>query len=198
MISQVTGEVIERSRDRVIVDVNGLGLACYIPLQTYEDLPPAGEVTLYTHLHITDNKTALYGFSTREQRSLFEILTSVSRVGPSKGLNILGEGSASRISGAIKNEDISFLSRARGVGEKTAERICLEARDDVSELAASGSLSDSSESESEAELGAAREALQELGFSSRQADKALESVRERHEEVVQSGELVELALTEEL
>ncbi len=121
MIAFVRGEVIARAADHVIVDVRGVGYKVFVPRH-----PHADEVELHTHQVIREDGQFLYGFETREELALFELLISVSGVGPKAALAILSVARPSEIAAAIAAGDAAALARAPGVGKKTAERLIVD------------------------------------------------------------------------
>jgi Holliday junction DNA helicase RuvA len=132
MISFLRGKLIAASPTHVVVDCNGVGYEAAIPLSSFDKLPaPGGDVRILTYLHIREDAHLLYGFMTEAERELFKLLLSVSGVGPKIALTLLGGMSAVALKGAIVSNDIKSLSRIKGVGAKTAERLCVELRDKI-------------------------------------------------------------------
>ncbi len=132
MIARLSGTLVEKSVAGSIVDVTGVGYAVAHSLHTFEDLPAVGtRVELLTHLHVREDVLQLYGFSTPEERKLFELLLSVSGVGPRLGLAVLSGLSPASLARAIADENLGALTRIAGVGRKTAERIVIDLRDRV-------------------------------------------------------------------
>jgi Holliday junction DNA helicase RuvA len=107
----------------------------FIPLTTYTALPDAGaEVSIDVHTHVREDVIALYGFSTRRERSIFEKLMTISGIGPKLAVTILSGGSVEDLVGAIKRGDLARLTAIPGVGKKTAERIILELKDKLQDF----------------------------------------------------------------
>lgn len=137
MISLLRGKLVAASPTHVIVDCNGVGYEAAIPLSSFDKLPaPGGDVRILTYLHVREDAHLLYGFMTEAERELFRLLLSVSGVGPKIALTLLGGMSAVALKGAIVSNDIKSLSRIKGVGAKTAERLCVELRDKIGALGA--------------------------------------------------------------
>ena len=130
MIARITGKVAEKSPDRAIVDVNGVGYLIYVPLSTYYLLPEPGQtVTLHTYTHVREDALVLYGFKAPDELESFQLLIGVTNIGPKLALNILSGISVKDLRKAIAESDIVKLHSVPGVGPKTAERITFELRD---------------------------------------------------------------------
>lgn len=136
MIGSLNGRLAVKDIDEVLVEVQGVGYRVAIPLSTYEDLPAEGEeVRLLTHLHVREDELALYGFASDRERRLFEILIGVSGIGPRLALHVLSRLTPERFVGAISRGDLTTLTGISGVGKKTAERMVLELKDKVADMA---------------------------------------------------------------
>ena len=130
MIAHLRGKLAQKEPARVVVDVNGVGYEVFIPLTTFTVLPDAGaDVSIDVHTHVREDLIALYGFSTRRERIIFEKLMTISGIGPKLAVTILSGGSVEDLVGAIKRSDLARLTAIPGVGRKTAERIILELKD---------------------------------------------------------------------
>ena len=132
MIYSLTGKILKKTLDTVVISCAGVGYAVQVPLTTAESLPaPGREGTVYTVMNVTENDVSLYGFATEEQRSCFKMLTSVSGVGPKAGLAILSIMTPERVALAASSGDHKAFTKANGVGPKLAQRIVLELKDKV-------------------------------------------------------------------
>ncbi len=130
MIARLTGRVVEKVPNRLILDVNGVGYDVLVPLSTYYVAGDAGAtVTLRVHTHVREDVIALYGFATSLEQDLFERLIGISGVGPKLGLAVLSGIEPAELIRAIRSQDVARLTRIPGVGKKTAERIGLELKD---------------------------------------------------------------------
>jgi Holliday junction DNA helicase RuvA len=135
VIAHLRGKLARKEPARAIVDVHGVGYEVFIPLTTYTALPDAGaEVSIDVHTHVREDVIALYGFSTRRERSIFEKLMTISGIGPKLAVTILSGGSVEDLVGAIKRGDLARLTAIPGVGKKTAERIILELKDKLQDF----------------------------------------------------------------
>jgi len=136
VIARLRGKLVQKDPARVIVDVNGVGYEVFVPLTTFTALPDTGsEVAIDIHTHVREDTIALYGFSTRRERSVFEKLMMISGIGPKLAVTILSGGSVEDLVGAIKRSDLPRLTAIPGVGKKTAERIIVELRDKLQDFA---------------------------------------------------------------
>jgi len=135
VIAHLRGKLTQKDPARVVVDVNGVGYEVFIPLTTFTALPETGsEVSVDIHTHVREDLIALYGFSTRRERMIFEKLMTISGIGPKLAVTILSGGSVEDLVGAIKRGDLVRLTAIPGVGKKTAERIILELKDKLQEF----------------------------------------------------------------
>jgi holliday junction DNA helicase RuvA len=132
VIAAVRGEVIARGVDHVVVDVRGVGYKVFVPRH-----PSRDDVLLHTHQVVREDDEALYGFESREELVLFEMLISVSGVGPKAAMAILSVARPAQIASAIASGDVVALSRAPGVGKKTAERLIVDLKGKVERVAGS-------------------------------------------------------------
>jgi len=136
MIAHLRGRLIEKEPARVVIDTNGVGYEVFVPLSTFTALPDTGtEVSLDIHTHVREDIIALYGFSSRQERRVFERLISISGIGPRLAVTILSGGSIEGLVGAIRKGDLARLTAIPGVGKKTAERIVIELRDKLKDFA---------------------------------------------------------------
>ena len=136
MIAHLRGRLIEKEPARVVIDTNGVGYEVFVPLSTFTALPDTGtEVSLDIHTHVREDIIALYGFSSRQERRVFERLITISGIGPRLAVTILSGGSIEGLVGAIRKGDLARLTAIPGVGKKTAERIVIELRDKLKDFA---------------------------------------------------------------
>lgn len=176
MIRYIKGEIEAVGDQYVILDNNGLGYRVLTSQTSIEVIKNAkGIVKMHTHLHIREDAMLLYGFETVEELELFEILISVSKVGPKAALNILSMLKPVDVRMAIKSGDIKLLSKVNGIGAKTAERLILELKDKIEDvmLWELDSVSDKQNSNLIEETVLA---LIGLGYSKNQAESAVKSV----------------------
>lgn len=133
MISFLVGTIEEKYENTLVLDVNGVGYELQISNNSLVALPDINETTkVYTYLHVKEDGIALFGFATQEEKGIFMKLITVSGVGPKMAISILSGMKISDLIVAISREDVSLLAKIKGLGKKTAERICLELKDKIS------------------------------------------------------------------
>lgn len=131
MYSYIKGTVEEISLDHIVIDNNGIGYKINASSNTIMKVQLGHECKIYTKLIVKEDDMSLCGFYDKEELKMFELLTSISKIGPKVGLGILSFASPRQIGAFILSEDIAKLSKAPGVGKKTAERIVLELKDKI-------------------------------------------------------------------
>jgi Holliday junction DNA helicase RuvA len=137
VIARLSGTVLEKHPNRVVVDVGGVGYDVQVPLSTFYGLgEPGASVTLRVHTHVREEVIALYGFASPLEQGLFERLISISGIGPKLALAVLSGIDPGELVRAIRTQDVARLTRIPGVGKKTAERIGLELKDRLPHAAA--------------------------------------------------------------
>ena len=130
MIARLTGKVLEKHPNRLILDVNGVGYDVQVPLSTFYGVgEPGAPLSLRIHTHVREDQLALYGFAAELELAMFEKLIAVSGIGPRLALAVLSGIEPRDLVGAIQRNDLARLTAIPGVGKKTAERICVELRD---------------------------------------------------------------------
>jgi Holliday junction DNA helicase RuvA len=189
MIASVSGEVLVRRPDHVVIDASGVGYRLAVSAETLKSVPARGKSTsLHAHLVARDDSLSLYGFSSEEERDLFLHLISVGGVGPKVAMAVLSGGPVRELLRAIAAGDAKRFQAVPGIGKRTAERIIVELREkiageietDASDLAAEGG-------EDEPRV-LAREGLLNLGYTPQEAERLLaEAEGESPEEIVQSA-----------
>jgi len=163
MIGYIKGVVVATIRDTVVVDTGALGYRVRVPTSTLATTHEGASVALWTHLAVRENAHDLYGFETREELQWFELLLTVSGIGPRSALAILNSADLRTLEEAITQNDASVLARAFGIGRKTAEKIVLELKEKV--VATDNSATGASDGE-------VVEALVSLGYSLKEARDA--------------------------
>jgi Holliday junction DNA helicase RuvA len=178
MIAFLEGKIAEALPTRVVLDVNGVGYEILIPLSTFDKLPlSADKVKILTHLQVREDAHVLFGFYSTEERDLFKLLINhVSGVGPKMALNVLSSCSVSDFKQAVVSNDISGLSKFKGVGKKTAERIVVELKDKVGVSEVWGAAASAKLSPEQKNLNDAMLTLIALGYKQADALKAIQTL----------------------
>lgn len=175
MIVSLTGKVSEKSINRIVLEVNGIGYGLLVPLETYSKLTVDDKTILYVYEHIRENVYDLYGFLETDTKTLFEQLLNVNGVGPKMAINILSIGSVNEVRQAIASGDVRLIKAAPGVGKKVAERVVVELKDKVGLLS---TLDEKSllTSDAIAQKDEAVQALVALGYSVSDAVNSLSDI----------------------
>ena len=182
MISFLRGTVVEVLPMRLIIQAGHVGYEVHIPLSTYDKLPPVGaETKILTHLQVREDAHTLYGFATPEERDLFLLLINhVSGIGPKLALAVLNGSTPVQFRGLVVAGDTAALSRIKGVGKKTAERIVVELRDKVGVSAAwEAASAQQALAPAEQQINDAVLALIALGYKQPEAHKTVRTLREK-------------------
>ncbi len=175
MIAHIKGILTEKFDNSVIIDVNGVGYEVALSAIDYDQLSLDDEVKLYTYHLVREQSEELFGFTSLAAKKLFELLISVQGVGPKAGMAILSLAPAEEVRNAIANADSAYISKASGVGKKSAERVIVDLRDKVGLPTYYGRKSEP-QTAKPAENDEALDALMALGLNLADATKALEGV----------------------
>lgn len=175
MIGFLTGTLVEKDPQRLLIDVQGVGYEVETPMSTFLALPPAGSsLKLRIHQVLREDASLLFGFGSEDERSLFRALLKVNGVGPRMALAILSGVTVEAFQRAVATDDLASLTRIPGVGRKTAERLLVEMRDYFKALpVAKGGLAEAPTPRSEA-----LHALIALGYKPPEAQRMLDAVSE--------------------
>jgi Holliday junction DNA helicase RuvA len=179
MIARLTGTVVEKEADRLVLDVGGVGYLATVPLGTMGRVgEPGSEVSLYIHTHVREDTLSLFGFLTGLEKEIFERLITISGVGPRLAVTVLSGLSPEALAAAVRQGDLKSIQAVPGVGKKTAERMVLELRDKLDGLGLAEGQGDHPETEpliDEAGQLAADtiSALENLGYPTSRAREAV-------------------------
>ena len=175
MIAALAGTLAEKSPERLVVDVGGVGYALHASLRTFLDLPAAGEpVRLLVHTEVREDAIELFGFATAEERALFHLLRKVKGLGPRTALVVLSGMPLADLASTIAAGDAARLQTIAGVGKKYAERIVVECREPAAALAASAAARP--RAQTDGVVDEAVSALVNLGYKRPEAERAVEKV----------------------
>lgn len=172
MIGSIKGKIILKTEKFLIVETSGVGYKISVSPDTLSKTKKTGEeVILWTHTHVREDSLNLYGFLDYSELEFFEMLISVSGIGPKGALTILGVSSIETLRKAISTSDTSYLTKISGIGKKTAEKIVIELRDKIAGDMKNEKGNNSLQSDLDS-----LEALKSLGYSQNEAREALKKV----------------------
>ena len=179
MITHLRGLLAHKAPTRAVVEVGGVGYELSVSLATYDGLPAAGSpVEILAHTHVREDQLALFGFLQETEREMFRLLIGISGIGPNLALTILSGLSVDDLARAIQEERAGDLTRVRGIGPRTAQRVVVDLKDRIRRPLRTGPGAPR-EAGSDAVVDEAMRALEALGFAGPAARKALEAVRKR-------------------
>ena len=177
MISLLTGKILELGDRYAIIDVHGVGYKVFSTDDTVRRFSIGADTTFFTHLSVREDSQDLYGFSNKKERDFFELLITISGIGPKSALNVLSLVSVDALVSSIRTGSVAHLVKVSGIGRKTAEKIVLELKDKLGSIESYGKteLSTDMSSDMDAVL-----ALQSLGYDADEAREALKIVSTTH------------------
>lgn len=192
MFAYIKGSLEQKSNNYVVIDVGGIGYKIFMATKAIETLGEIGKVVkVHTHYYVREDNISLYGFNTNEELRMFELLLQVSGIGAKSAIAMLSEISPSSFALAVISDDISQLVKIPGIGKKTAARIVLELKDKLkTEEAITKTEKVKLSITNEEETSEAIAALQVLGYTKREIEKALENVDTKNlqlEEIIKQG-----------
>ena len=176
MYSYIKGELVDVAGDHIVVDNNGIGYQMFISSSTHFHMPAIGEdVKVYTYLNVKEDAMQLFGFLTKEELELFKLLITVNGIGPKNALGILGTLEPADLRFAIMAEDAKAISKAPGVGAKSAQRIIIELRDKIDSVETSA-LTNSPVASLNTMKRDVIDSLENMGYFSSQVLKAMDEL----------------------
>ena len=195
MIAYIRGTLAEKDPTRVVIEAAGVGYELTIPLSTFDRLPKTGaEVKLLAFHCVREDDETLFGFATEAEKAMFVKLTSVSGVGPKIAIAILSGSSIGELSLAIASGNAKRISSIKGVGKKTAEKICIELKDKVNAIEALAATGRGGKGEISPVLHDAILALTALGFNEESANKMVSQVVAAHPDAKDTEAIIRFAL----
>jgi holliday junction DNA helicase RuvA len=196
MIALISGKIVYKGISHVIVDVQGVGYRVFIPLTTFYELPEAGQtITLHVHTNVKQDAINLFGFYTDQERDLFQLMISVSGIGPKIAMNILSGIDARNLMNAISGGNVGKLVNIPGVGKKMAERLVLELKDKVVKKMMAGKTPESGiQSRADDIMEDVLSALVNLGYKNNIAKEALDNAMRSSEEKLEMDKLLKKTL----
>ena len=196
MIARLAGQILKKTPERIVLDVNGVGYDVLIPLSTFYKIGEVGQdVTLKIHTLLRDDAIVLFGFSEEAERQMFNLLKTVSGIGPKLALNILSGMEAPALAKAIYEGQMDQLTRIQGLGKKTAQRILVDLKEKASKIFAEGSVDPGapliSFDQNDRDV---ISALLNLGYKQQLAEQALSKTKKKYPEVDDLEELLRQSL----
>lgn len=188
MFSYIKGRLAEKTKDYVVIDVSGVGFKIYTSANSLADpaISKGDDVTFHTYMYIKEGIMDLYGFSTKEELRLFELLITVSGVGAKGAVAVLSVATPSKIGLSIVTDDAATIKKASGIGPKTAQRICLELKDKIKNEDIVSENTDAFQtidiSTDSSARGDAVSALVVLGYTSQEAQRAVAAVKDNFDD----------------
>jgi len=173
MIAHLRGKLVEKNPTNLIVECNGIGYEVKISLNTFSNLKDDEAVFIFTQFIVREDAQLLYGFSTKEERQIFNQLISVSGIGPNTAMIMLSSLAPEEIIGAIQNEDVKTIQSIKGIGLKTAQRVIVDLKDKMSKIEIS---TENIFNKNNTNRFDALTALSSLGFDKKAIDKALDKI----------------------
>lgn len=180
MIAFLRGRILDKHPNRIVVDVNGVGYELHVPLSTYYDVGEAGtEISLRVHTHVREDALQLYGFLTALEQLLFERLIAISGIGPRLAIAVLSGIDSRELVVSVQRANVARLTAIPGIGKKTAERIVLELKDRLRDVAAADIGADQQQPSADRLRDDLVSALENLGYHRPLAEKAVDAARAR-------------------
>lgn len=173
MIAQLSGKIIEKNPTDLVLDVNGVGYELKVSLNTSSEIDEKKPITIFTQLIVREDAQILYGFHSKEERTMFNHLISVSGIGPNTAILMLSALRPAEIARCIQSEDLLTIKSIKGIGAKTAERVIVDLRDKVAKLSFTENNLTGIGNTTRFE---ALSALVSLGFDRKSVEKALEKI----------------------
>jgi Holliday junction DNA helicase RuvA len=173
MITQLNGRLVTKSPTTIVVDCSGVGYEVHISLYTYGQLPEDENIRIHTHLQVREDAHTLYGFMDPLERSVFRLLLSVSGIGANTARTMLSSMNPQEVIQAIQTDNVAAIQAVKGIGAKTAQRVLVDLRDKVTQLAGVDEINIPSNNTQRDE---ALSALSVLGYPTKQTQKVIDAL----------------------
>jgi len=194
MIGYVQGEIVFLDLTHAVIEAGGIGYEIKISINTFTRIKDLKQVRLYTHLHIREDAHVLYGFFDVIEKNLFNLLISISGIGPGTALMVLSSMEVREIENAIAEGDILTLKGIKGIGQKTAERIIVELKDKIRKTKGLEKIPEGFSDLSDELKNEALSALVTLGIQKSAAEKTIQAIVRKYGKNISLEELIKLAL----
>jgi Holliday junction DNA helicase RuvA len=193
MIGKLTGKILEKNPPEILLEVNGIGYEILCPMSTFYEMGADTNLVLHTHLHIKEDAHTLYGFISKDEKTLFRELIRVNGIGPKVALAILSHLNVASLMNAVAHEDDVLLAKTPGIGKKTAQKLIVELKDRLEKLSLSSTANQqiTASANINPNTKQALAALQSLGFKVKEAERMLAAISD---DSLSTEELIRLAL----
>ncbi len=193
MIGKLSGKILEKNPPEILLEVGGIGYEILCPMSSFYEMGNESSVSLHTHFHVKEDAQTLYGFISKDEKTLFRELIRVNGVGPKVALAILSHLNVASLMNAVANEDDALLAKTPGIGKKTAQKLIVELKDRLAklELSSSNNQTITSSVSINPNTQKALSALQALGFKVKEAEKMLSAI---NDDSLSTEELIRQAL----
>ena len=193
MIGQLTGKILEKNPPEILLEVSGIGYEILCPMSTFYEMGADVNLVLHTHLHVIEDAHTLYGFISKDEKTLFRELIRVNGIGPKVALAILSHLNVASLMNAVAHEDDVLLAKTPGIGKKTAQKLIVELKDRLEKLSLSNTANQqiTASANINPNTKQALAALQSLGFKAKEAERMLAAISD---DSLSTEELIRLAL----
>lgn len=171
MIAYLSGKVLDKGLDSIVLDVNGVGYLASVTGKIIQGVEIGDEVGIFTYLAVRENALDLYGFSDKSEKEMFELLLTISGIGPKSAMSILSGATVETLTEGIQSGDAAYLSKISGISKKNAEKIVLALKDKLGAFETSGDGNTSRNQSTDA-----IDALVALGYSERESREAIQLI----------------------
>jgi Holliday junction DNA helicase RuvA len=193
MIGRLTGKILEKNPPEILLEVGGIGYEILCPMSSFYEMGESNSLSLHTHFHVKEDAQTLYGFISKDEKTLFRELIRVNGIGPKVALAILSHLNIASLMNAVANEDDALLAKTPGIGKKTAQKLIVELKDRLAKIELNGSHTQHITASVNANPNTqkASQALQALGFKVKEAEKMLAAITDDN---LSTEELIRQAL----
>ncbi len=179
MIGKLTGKILEKNPPEILLEVGGIGYEILCPMSSFYEMGTEANLVLHTHFHVKEDAQTLYGFISKDEKTLFRELIRVNGIGPKVALAILSHLNIASLMNAVALEDDVLLAKTPGIGKKTAQKLIVELKDRLEKLELSNTKYQKiTASHTNPNLIKASAALQSLGFKTKEADRMLDAIND--------------------
>ena len=192
MIGRLSGKILEKNPPEILLEVSGIGYEILCPMSSFYEMGTSTSLMLHTHLQVKEDAHTLYGFISKDEKTLFRELIRVNGIGPKVALAILSHLNIASLMNAVAMEDDALLAKTPGIGKKTAQKLIVELKDRLEKIELSNTKYQKiTASNTNPNTQKASSALQALGFKVKEADKMLNAI---NDDTLTTEELIRQAL----